>query len=98
MRLAPQPSHDAHPNEVTALRRAGAVLWFFPSGLVGLVGFGASDRHMENSLVVLNQTVGLGAQSMCEISHMFAGGKGQWCRRGGIFAFSHHRCLDFLEK
>lgn len=58
-------SLDAHPNEVTThytLQRAGGWPCGFPSGLVWLWGLSASDRHMENSPVILNQTVGLCAR------------------------------------
>lgn len=84
-------SFDVCPNEVTTLcsGQEGSRSYGFPSGLIWLWEFGTSNRLIENSLVISHQAVGLSIRTnMCEISHMFAGGKRPWSRKEGTFIFS----------
>ena len=58
------------------LQRTGDWPCGFPSGLVWLWGLGASDRHMENSPVILNQTAGLCARIRVRFHTCLLGDRG----------------------
>ena len=99
MRLTPSAfSRDAHPNEVTTRcggRWAGLVVSHLVSlGFWGLAPLTDTWRTALSSWIRQSAWV---HKSTCEISHMFAGGEGPWCRRGGVFTFSANVWI-FLRK